>query len=227
MRIWLDPDRLAKLELTSSDVLGAVREQNLQIAAGLVGAAPAPNAPAPNSVIQAYPPTNSIIISASEPMYRSLRTVIDALDQRRAQVYVEALIVEVNANKAAEFGVQWNAGRNIGNGQTLFGGTNVSFAFGLALDATSAPVVVGETNAANFPATPGAFQPTFNEPTHGLPSPRRRMPCRARTWAPRTRSWLACGSTAPAPATSSTARSSAASTSTKGPGSLSILAIPS
>ena len=90
----------------------------------------AANAAAPNSVIQAYPPTNSIIISAPEPVYRSLRSVIDALDQRRAQVYVEALIVEVNANKAAEFGVQWNAGRNIGNGQTLFGGTNFSTTVG-------------------------------------------------------------------------------------------------
>ena len=43
MRIWLDPDRLAKLELTAADVLAAVREQNLQVAAGLVGAAPAPD----------------------------------------------------------------------------------------------------------------------------------------------------------------------------------------
>src|SRR5437764_12837164 len=33
-------------------------------------------AAAPNSVIQAYPPTNSIIITASEPVYRSLRAVI-------------------------------------------------------------------------------------------------------------------------------------------------------
>ncbi len=50
---------------------------------------------------------------------------------------------------------------------TLFGGTNgnVSFGFGLTLDATSAPIVVGETNAANFPTTPGTFQPSFNEPT--------------------------------------------------------------
>jgi len=83
-------------------------------------------AAAPNSVIQAYPPTNSIIITASEPVYRSLRTVIDTLDQRRQQVFVEALIVEVSTGLASEFGVQWNAGRNIGDGQTLFGGTNFS-----------------------------------------------------------------------------------------------------
>ncbi|MGZ5042066.1 MAG: secretin N-terminal domain-containing protein, partial [Usitatibacter sp.] len=53
-------------------------------------------ATAPSSIIQAYPPTNSIIITASEPVYRSLRTVIDTLDQRRLQVYIEALIVEVS-----------------------------------------------------------------------------------------------------------------------------------
>ena len=40
-------------------------------------------AAAPNSVIQAYAPTNSIIITAAEPVYRALRSVIDALDQRR------------------------------------------------------------------------------------------------------------------------------------------------
>ncbi len=52
--------------------------------------------------------------------------MIDSLDQRRAQVYVEALIVEVNTGLAAEFGVQWNAGTDIGGGRTLFGGTNFS-----------------------------------------------------------------------------------------------------
>jgi len=42
MRIWLDPERLAKLELTASDVVAAVREQNVQIAVGSAGAPPAP-----------------------------------------------------------------------------------------------------------------------------------------------------------------------------------------
>ncbi len=96
----------------------------------------------PSSVIQAYPPTNSIIISASEPVYRNLRTVIDALDQRRSQVYIEALIVEVSEGRAAEFGVQWNGARNIGNGQTAFGGTNFnttvgSNILGAAIDPTT------------------------------------------------------------------------------------------
>ncbi len=42
MRLWLDPDRLAKLELTAGDVTQAVREQNVQIAVGRAGSPPAP-----------------------------------------------------------------------------------------------------------------------------------------------------------------------------------------
>jgi general secretion pathway protein D len=57
--------------------------------------------------IQADPTTNTLIITASESVYRDLRTVIDQLDARRAQVYIESLIVEVSAQKAAELGVQW------------------------------------------------------------------------------------------------------------------------
>ena len=57
--------------------------------------------------IQADATTNTLIITASEAVYRNLRTVIDQLDVRRAQVYIESLIVEVSAKKAAEFGVQW------------------------------------------------------------------------------------------------------------------------
>jgi len=43
MRIWLDPTRLAARNLTSADVVKALREQNAQVAAGVVGAPPAPN----------------------------------------------------------------------------------------------------------------------------------------------------------------------------------------
>ena len=43
------------------------------------------------------------------PLYNNLRAIIEKLDVRRAQVFVEALIVEVSADKAAEFGIQWQA----------------------------------------------------------------------------------------------------------------------
>ena len=43
MRLWLDPDRLAARGITAADVVGALREQNVQIAAGSIGQAPAPS----------------------------------------------------------------------------------------------------------------------------------------------------------------------------------------
>ena len=59
------------------------------------------------ATIQADIANNALIIMAPEPVYNNLRAVIEKLDVRRAQVYVEALIVEVTADKAAEFGIQW------------------------------------------------------------------------------------------------------------------------
>ncbi|CAN7404570.1 type II secretion system secretin GspD [Pseudorhodoferax sp. LjRoot39] len=88
------------------------------------------NQPSTGGQIQADPSTNSLIISAPEPQYRQLRAVIDRLDGRRAQVLVESLIVEVNAEKAAEFGIQWSAllgGKNLAALGTNFsvGGRNI------------------------------------------------------------------------------------------------------
>lgn len=73
--------------------------------------------------IQADATTNTLLISAPDPLYRNLREVIDMLDQRRAQVVIESLIVEVGEDDASEFGVQWQAGNLAGNG--AFGGVNL------------------------------------------------------------------------------------------------------
>lgn len=75
--------------------------------------------------IQADPSTNALIITASEPQYRQLRAVIDKLDARRAQVFVESLIAEVSADKAAEFGIQWQGAiGQAGDGSIGLLGTN-------------------------------------------------------------------------------------------------------
>ena len=75
--------------------------------------------------IQADPATNALIITAPEPQYRQIRAVIERLDSRRAQVFVESLIAEVNADKAAEFGIQWqNLLGNVNNGTVGVLGTN-------------------------------------------------------------------------------------------------------
>ncbi len=68
---------------------------------------------------------NALIINAAPPVYRQLRSVIAKLDVRQTQVYVQALIVEINATQAAQLGVQWQsaAGTATGN-NAVFGGTN-------------------------------------------------------------------------------------------------------
>ncbi|MGY0196356.1 type II secretion system secretin GspD [Leptothrix sp. BB-4] len=86
--------------------------------------------PSTGGFIQADPATNSLIISAPEPVYRQLRGVIDQLDARRAQVYVESMIVKMDATQAAEFGFQW---------QTLLGskGDKYGVAVGTNYSATA------------------------------------------------------------------------------------------
>ncbi len=79
--------------------------------------------------IQADAATNALIITAPEPQYRQLRAVIDKLDARRAQVFVESLIAEVSVDKAAEFGIQWQSALGkAGDGVIGLLGTNFSSA---------------------------------------------------------------------------------------------------
>jgi general secretion pathway protein D len=75
-------------------------------------------------LVQADRSTNSLIITAPEAIYNNLRGVVDQLDRRRAQVYVEALIAEVTTDNATEFGIQFQNSNVGGNGAAVFGGTN-------------------------------------------------------------------------------------------------------
>jgi general secretion pathway protein D len=84
--------------------------------------------------VTADPTNNALIVMAPEPVYNNIRAIVEKLDTRRAQVFVEALIVEVSADRAAEFGIQWqylqpNSGSTYVGGGTNFGargsGTNI------------------------------------------------------------------------------------------------------
>jgi general secretion pathway protein D len=76
-------------------------------------------------MIQADVASNALIITAPNAIYNNLRAVVEMLDVRRAQVFVEALIVEVTASKAAEFGIQWQGLNGLnGSGTGVIGGTN-------------------------------------------------------------------------------------------------------
>ncbi|KXU89740.1 type II secretion system protein GspD [Paraburkholderia monticola] len=92
-------------------------------------------------MITADPATNSLIITAPEATYRNLRAVIDQLDARRAQVYIEALIVELNSNTSGNLGIQWQ----VANGN-LFAGTNLATGSGNSIiNLTAAAAAAGST----------------------------------------------------------------------------------
>ncbi|MBI5889564.1 MAG: type II secretion system secretin GspD [Nitrosomonadales bacterium] len=98
------------------------------------------SAPSGGGMIQADTSSNSLIITASEPVYNNLRSVIERLDVRRPQVFVEALIVEVTADKASEFGIQWQNLEGAAKSTTsIIGGTN----FGTANNIVSASTNIG------------------------------------------------------------------------------------
>jgi general secretion pathway protein D len=119
-------------------------------AAGAAATAPITTAAQPSTggFVQADPATNSLIITGPEPLYRQVRAMIDQLDTRRAQVYIESMIVEVSGDNAADFGFQWqgligNRGDSnlIGLG-TNFGGTgNI---IGLQTGAAAGTISLGQ-----------------------------------------------------------------------------------
>lgn len=80
--------------------------------------------------VWADPQTNAIIVNAPPKMMRSLMSIVDKLDIRRAQVLVEAIIVEVLADRVSDLGITWaveGSGSNTPVGITNFpaAGTNL------------------------------------------------------------------------------------------------------
>ncbi|RQV02489.1 type II secretion system protein GspD [Burkholderia cenocepacia] len=107
----------------------------------------------PGGMIQADAATNSLIITASDPVYRNLRSVIDQLDARRAQVFIEALIVELNSTTQGNLGIQWQ----VASGQFL-GGTNLAPTVGTGLGnsivslTTGTKTLAGKLSQGGLPA---------------------------------------------------------------------------
>ena len=80
--------------------------------------------PSTGGFIQADPSTNSLVITATDALYKQLRAVIDQLDGRRAQIYIEAMIVQVDESKLAQAGFQWAGAAGTNN--IVGAGTNLS-----------------------------------------------------------------------------------------------------
>jgi len=60
--------------------------------------------------VQADEATNSLIVKASGSQLKAVQGVVDLLDLRRAQVFVETVIAEVSLNQQANLGIEWSAG---------------------------------------------------------------------------------------------------------------------
>ncbi len=111
--------------------------------------------PSTGGQIQADPSTNALIISASEPVYRQMRQVIDQLDTRRVQIRVESIIVKVDASKSADFGVQWQGllGGTNGNNTALYSGTNFGSGGNNLLNLSVAAATSSSSTTSSLPGT--------------------------------------------------------------------------
>ncbi len=110
--------------------------------------------------------TNALIITAPPKIMRSLMGVIDKLDIRRAQVQVEAIIVEVDVNKSSNLGVQWllfgQGNSTVPAGIINLPGTGTSI---VDLAAAALGFTQGTTSTTTVPGVPGV--PTISSSTVG------------------------------------------------------------
>jgi general secretion pathway protein D len=101
------------------------------------GAAPAPAAPGgTNSIfeggvkVSADKATNSIVVTSSLRDYASLRSVIDRLDQSRRQVFIEAVVMDLQLKRSDSFGVSFHGGAPFQfdqpNDSVIFGGNKIT-----------------------------------------------------------------------------------------------------
>ena len=102
-----------------------LKEQITGVSQGAPGTANAtPTAQAERSTI-IWPdvPNNALVITAPPKTMRTIKGIIDKLDIRRAQVLVEAIIVDVNLDKSAELGVNWALWSQNANNNSIPGAT--------------------------------------------------------------------------------------------------------
>lgn len=99
-------DSLRVIELKNSDAVDIVPILE-RLAETMADQASPGESQVPGATIAHHEPTNSLVISASPDTILAMERVVEALDKRRAQVLVEAIIVEMSDNTARELGVQF------------------------------------------------------------------------------------------------------------------------
>lgn len=98
------------------------------------------------SVIQAYEATNSLVVAGSPDQLKEISLLVKQLDLRRAQVLVEAIIVEISTNSAEALGVNWLVADQSGKAVPLLYSNPAGAGRGLG-NITSGAVTGGEEGA--------------------------------------------------------------------------------
>jgi general secretion pathway protein D len=139
------------LRFADAEKLAAKLKEQLTVTAAVTGGGPpgqAPAAAAPAQVLDrsitiwAEPETNALVVTAPPKIMRALMAVVDKLDIRRAQVHVEAILVEVSGDKTADLGVNW-----------LVDGSDDSFAVGGFIQPIAGASIVDIVRGIDDPTT--------------------------------------------------------------------------
>ncbi len=123
--------------------------------------------------ITADPATNSVIIIGSRRDYEEIKDVIDELDIRRKQVFVEAAILEVSLDKIRSFGTNLSIGFTINDSTLGFGGTalpGVPSLLGVAANPEAAANLVGSLSGLFLGVVGEEVDPDGSGPIPPIPS---------------------------------------------------------
>ena len=125
---YADSDKLApKLK----ELVTGVSQQTAGQAGGAGGATAAAQE-AKNAQIISDPTNNALVITAPPKLMKQINEIVDKLDIRRAEVLVQAIIVDVDISKTSDLGVNWATWEE-SNGQVIPGATFLSSVSGASL----------------------------------------------------------------------------------------------
>ena len=135
--------RVRYLRYADAEKIAAKLKEQIGATGGSApGAAGASASAERSTTIWADPGTNALVVTAPAKQMNSLMSIVDRLDIRRAQVIVEAIIVEVSADKAAELGVNW-----------VFDGSHSGSVVGGFIEPVGGASIIDLARAANDPTT--------------------------------------------------------------------------
>ncbi len=123
------------LAKTLNEIITGIRSE-----AGKTGTAGQPAAAAGPVTITADKPTNSLIINAKPDDYAIIKSIIDKLDTKRKQVYVEALIMELSMDATQKLGVSLSGAGTVGDDGLIYGTSELNngpLSFGQIADGTT------------------------------------------------------------------------------------------